>query len=127
MNRAVSPTEIAPPAANYVHAVLSDRPSRLLHTSGVVPVRADGSVPDDIEEQSAVVWANLHAILADAKMFVDDIVLVTTYVVAGEELGPVMAARDTALGDHRAASTLVTVPELAQPAWLLEVAIIAAQ
>ena len=56
MNRAVSPTEIAPPAANYVHAVLSDHPSRLLHTSGVVPVRADGSVPDDIEEQAAVVW-----------------------------------------------------------------------
>ncbi len=127
MNRAVSPSEIAPPAANYVHAVLSDRSSRLLHTSGVVPVRADGSVPDDIEEQAEVVWANLQAILTDAEMLVDDIVSVTTYVVAGEELGPVMAARDTALGDHLAASTLVTVPELAQPAWLVEVAIIAAQ
>jgi len=36
-----------------------------------------------------------------------------------------MAARDTALGDHHAASTLVTVPELAQSTWRLEVAIIA--
>ena len=59
-------------------------------------------------------------------MAVDDIVSVTTYVVAGEDLRPVMAARDTALGDHRAASTLVTVPELAQSTWRLEVAIIAA-
>lgn len=125
MNRAVSPSQIAPPAANYVHAVLSDRPSRLLHTSGVVPVRADGSVPDDIAEQASVVWANLDAILADAELFVDDIVLVTTYVVAGEDLGPVMSARDTALGDHLAASTLVTVSELAQPAWLVEVAVVA--
>ncbi len=125
MNRAVSPSEIAPPAANYLHAVLSAHPSRLLHTSGVVPVRPDGSVPDSIAEQAAVVWANLHAILADAEMSVDDIVSVTTYVVAGENLNPVMAARDAALGDHRAASTLVTVPELAQPAWLLEVAVVA--
>ena len=125
MNRAVSPSGIAPPVANYVHAVGSESPSRLLHTSGVVPVGADGSVPDDIEEQAAMVWANLQAILADAEMAVDDIVSVTTYVVAGEDLRPVMAARDTALGDHRAASTLVTVPELAQPTWRIEVAIIA--
>ena len=127
MNHAVSPSGIAPPAANYVHAVVSEHPSRLLHTSGVVPVGVDGSVPDVIEEQAAVVWANLHAILADAEMVVEDIVSVTTYAVAGEDLGPVMAARDAALGDHRAASTLVIVPELAQPAWRMEVAIIAAR
>ena len=115
MNLAVSPPGIAPPVANYVHAVVSEAPSRLLHTSGVVPVSPDGSVSDDIGEQASTVWANLQAILADAEMAVDDIVSVTTYVVAGEDLSPVMAARDTALGDHHAASTLVTVPELAQP------------
>ena len=59
-------------------------------------------------------------------MMPSDIVSVTTYVVEGEELGPVMAARDQALGMHRAASTLVTVPSLAQPAWKLEIAIVAA-
>jgi enamine deaminase RidA (YjgF/YER057c/UK114 family) len=37
-----------------------------------------------------------------------------------------MAARDAFLGDHRAASTLVTVPELAQPQWRMEVAVVAA-
>ena len=127
MNREVSPSGIAPPAANYVHAVVSESPSRLLHTSGVVPVGVDGRVPDDIKEQAMLVWANLRAILAEAEMAVEDIVSVTTYVLAGEDLGPVMAARDAALGDHRAASTLVFVPELAQPTWLLEVAIIAAR
>ena len=126
MNLAVSPPGIAPAGANYVHAVVSEAPSRLLHTSGVVPVSPDGSVSDDIGDQASTVWANLQAILADAKMAVDDIVSVTTYVVAGEDLRPVMAARDTALGDHRAASTLVTVPELAQSTWRVEVAIIAA-
>ena len=61
MNRAVSPPGIAPPVANYVHAVISETPSRLLHTSGVVPVDVDGSVPDGIEEQAAIVWTNIQA------------------------------------------------------------------
>ena len=126
MNRAVMPTSIAPPAANYAHAVLSEGAQRLLHTSGVVPVAPDGSVPAGIAEQAEVVWANMTAILAAAGMTVGDVVSVTTYVVAGEELGPVMAARDRALAGHLAASTLVTVPALARPEWRLEIAVVAA-
>ncbi len=119
------PTSIAPPAANYAHAVVSERSGRLLHTAGVVPVSPDGSVPPDLAEQADVVWANIAAILAEAKMVMRDIVSVTTYVVAGEELGPVMAARDRAMAGHVAASTLVTVPALARPEWRLEVAVVA--
>jgi enamine deaminase RidA (YjgF/YER057c/UK114 family) len=54
-----------------------------------------------------------------------DVVSVTTYVVAGQPLAPVMAARDAALGGHRVASTLVTVPALARPEWLMEIALVA--
>ncbi len=122
----IRPDDIAAPAANYAHAILSDHPTRWLHTSGVVPVAPDGSVPADIGEQAQVVWANIAAMLRDAHMGPDDVVSVTTYVVAGEPLGPVMAARDDALGGHRVASTLVTVPALAQPEWRMEVAIVAA-
>ncbi len=92
----------------------------------MVPTTPDGSTPDDVGAQAAVVWENIGAMLADADMGPSDIVSVTTYVVAGETLGPVMAARDSFLDGHRAASTLVTVPELAQPQWRIEVAIIAA-
>jgi 2-iminobutanoate/2-iminopropanoate deaminase len=126
MNRVVSPSSIAPPVANYAHAVLSEAPSRLLHTAGVVPIAPDGSVPDGIGAQAEVVWASITAILAEAGMAVTDIVSMTTYVVAGNELAPVMAARDRALGGHVAASTLVTVPALVRPEWLVEVAVIAA-
>ena len=55
-----------------------------------------------------------------------DVVSVTTYVVVGEDLATVMGARDAALGGHRAASTLVTVPALARPEWRMEIAVIAA-
>lgn len=126
VNRQISPTSIASPAANYAHAVLTESPTRWLHTSGVVPVAPDGSTPDEIVEQARIVWANIAAMLTDADMDAHDIVSVTTYVVIGEPLGPVMAARDDFLDGHLAASTLVTVPELAQPQWRMEVAIVAA-
>ena len=126
MNREIAPDSIAPPAANYAHAVLSHTPRTWLHTSGVVPVAPDGSAPAAIADQALVVWDNIAAMLGASGMMPSDIVSVTTYVVEGEELGSVMAARDEALGMHRAASTLVNVPSLAQPAWKIEIAIVAA-
>jgi len=123
------PATVAPPAANYAHAVLSEAPEKLLHTSGVVPIARDGSTPADIGLQAEVVWANIGAMLAEAGMGFDDVVSVTTYVVVDQldALGQVMAARDASLGNHRAASTLVTVPALARPEWLMEIAVVAAR
>jgi 2-iminobutanoate/2-iminopropanoate deaminase len=58
-------------------------------------------------------------------------VSVTTYVVhsptLADDLPTVMAARDAALGGHRAASTLVTVPALARAEWRMEIAVVAAR
>lgn len=122
----ISPSTIAPPAANYAHAILTQSPARWLHTSGVVPIAPDGSTPDDLGEQADVIWANIEAMLGEAAMSSSDIVSITTYVVAGEPLAPVMAARDRALEGHRSASTLVTVPALARPEWRVEIAIVAA-
>lgn len=127
MNRAIDPSTIAPPAANYAHAILSEGAERWLHTSGVVPTRPDGTTPAGIGEQAEVVWANVAEILAAAEMGMNDIVSMTTYAVAGHPLAEVMAARDRALAGHRAASTLVTVPALARPEWLMEIAIIASR
>jgi len=127
MNHQIAPADIAPPAANYAHAVLSEAPARLLHTAGVVPVRPDGTVPDGVGEQADVVWANVEAIFGEAGMEPTDVVSVTTYVVAGEPLAPVMAARDRFLRGHLAASTLVTVPALARPEWRVEIAVVAAR
>ncbi len=99
----------------------------MVHTSGVVPTRSDGTVPDRVGEQAVVVWETISALLESAEMTPANIVSVTTYVVADQmhELGSVMAARDAALGAHKAASTLVTVPALAQEAWKMEVAVVA--
>lgn len=121
------PSSIAPPAANYAHAVLSERPERTLHTSGVVPIAPDGTVPDDIGQQAQTVWANIAAMLDEAGMAMTDVVSVTTYVVVGQPMGDVMAARDRAFDGHVAASTLLPVPALARPEWKLEIAVVAAR
>jgi enamine deaminase RidA (YjgF/YER057c/UK114 family) len=129
VNREIKPASIAPPAANYAHAVLSESPDQLLHVSGVVGVRPDGTIPDDVADQATVIWSNIAAILAEAGMAMTDIVSITTYVVADFMacLPEVMTARDQAMAGHRAASTLVTVPALARAAWKMEIAVVACQ
>ena len=59
----------------------------MLHTSGVVPVRPDGTVPTAIGEQAAGgVGEHRRRSCAEAGMTADDVVSVTTYVVV-DELG----------------------------------------
>ena len=126
MLKSIMPADIAPPAASYTHACLAQGATRWLHTSGVVPIAPDGSVPPGIVEQAELIWRNLSAMLRDAEMSAAQIVSVTTYVTPGHDLSKVMAIRDRALDGHLAASTLVIVAELARPEWLMEIAIVAA-
>lgn len=127
MNRPLLPAGIAAPAARYAHGVVSSAGSRLLHSAGVVPIAPDGTVATDIGAQAAQVWSNIAAILAEGGFEATDIVSVTTYVVPGQDLAAVMAARTAYLGEHLAASTLVIVAALARPEWLVEVAVVAAR
>jgi enamine deaminase RidA (YjgF/YER057c/UK114 family) len=125
MNYRINPRTIHPPAAKYAHGVLSRGFDQILHSSGIVPVDIDGNTPEKIDDQATLVWKNIVEILKEAHMEVTDIVSVTTYVVLDQDLQAVMEARDDHLKQHRAASTLVTVPELAQDQWKMEISIIA--
>ena len=131
MPRELKPVELAAPAAAYAHGMHVPAGHELIVTSGVVPTRGDGSVPTNIAEQASVVWQNILAILGEGKMNAHDIISVTTYVVNSPELANrlkiVMDARDFAMAGHRAASTLVTVPALARPEWLMEISVLAAR
>ena len=127
MNLEVIPAKTAPTASHYAHAVVTTHPQRMLHTSGIAPINAEGMVPDGIEDQSRVVWTNLLEILAESGMDITDVVSVTTYVVVGQPIGAVLVARDRALKGHRAASTVVMVSELIRPEWLIEIARVAAK
>ncbi|MDG2428346.1 MAG: RidA family protein [Acidimicrobiales bacterium] len=121
----IDPEGIAPPVARFTHGVLAGGVERILHTSGMLPILPDGSVPQNLTAQAEAVWSNVLAVLVDAGMAITNVVSITTYVVPGQDLATIMSVRDQALEGHLAASTLVVVPELAQPAWLVEVTVVA--
>ena len=124
MKRPIRPVGVAPPAAAYELGMLSEG-TRTLHTAGIVGIRPDGTIAADVGAQAGEIWRTIGILLEESMMSVTDIVSVTTYVVTGQDLGPVMEARDAFMGEHRSASTLVTVPQLVQPEWLVEVAVVA--
>jgi enamine deaminase RidA (YjgF/YER057c/UK114 family) len=127
MNTPVNPATVGAPAAAYSLGVVSTAGSTLLHTSGIVATRPDGTISDDLAEQADAIWHALSEICSDAGMTLRDIVSYTTYVVDGNDLGAVMAARDRALAGHLAASTLIIVPRLARPEWKMEIQAVAAR
>lgn len=126
MKKEIRPDNIAAPAANYAHAILTTKESQWLHTSGVVPIAQDGSTPADFDTQLKVIWQNIRAMLETAAMKPSDIVSFTTYVVPDQDLQMLMKHRDFALDHHKAASTLVIVASLAKPEWLVEISVVAA-
>ena len=125
MNYQINPRVISPPAANYSHAVLSTNPEKIVHTSGVVPVNVDGETPPAISDQADLIWSNITDILREAHLELSDIVSITTYVVSGHSLEEVMHSRDQQLGNHKPASTLVVVQELANVEWKMEISVVA--
>jgi 2-iminobutanoate/2-iminopropanoate deaminase len=123
----LEPSGVAPAAASYALGSLVRNPSVLVHTAGIVGTAPDGTVAESLVAQAREVWRSLTAVLHEAGLSTSDIVSYTTYVVDGEDLAVVMAARDEALQGHRCASTLIVVPRLARPEWRIEIAAVAAR
>ena len=80
----------------------------------------DGTIPDDIAEQSRLAWQNLEAQLKAAGMTLDNLVKTTTILPNHGDLAAAREGRSAVLGDRRPASTMI-VGGLANPAWKIEV------
>ena len=129
MLETINPQEIMPPFNKaYSHGVVLPANARVLHISGQVGARHDGSVPDSVEEQAQVAWNNVMAIVEGAGMTPADIVKLTAYIVDEAAYAPYAAARKRTFGDATPpASTAICVPRLLLPEWKIEVEAIAAQ
>ncbi|MEQ8442540.1 MAG: RidA family protein [Alphaproteobacteria bacterium] len=121
-----NPDTIAAPIGTYVHGLETAPGARLLHVSGQVGIRKDGTIPEDVAEQSTVTWENILAILNSAGMDASNIVKMTAYLTDPAYLAAYGGARTAALGDHRPTSTLVYVPALVKPELKVEVEVVAA-
>lgn len=117
----------AAPAATggYTNAMQVDAATRLLFISGQIPQTRDGHVPDDIEGQCRVAWANVLAALHEAGMDVTNLIKVTTFLSSRAYAEANTAVRTEVLGGHRPALT-VLIAGIFDDAWLLEIEAVAA-
>lgn len=126
MNRTYDPESIPAPIGGYSHGVETGPGQRLLFISGQIPVRPDGSVPDDFEGQCAAAWSNVLAVLASAGLGPHDLVKVTTWLTDRNQADANGRIRRAHLGDARPALTVLVAQTLESP-WLVEIEAIAAR
>ncbi len=106
-------------------------PGRLIVVSGQVGADADGRIADGFIAQSRLTWANVGRVLRDAGMSSANLlrtgIFVSREVVMTEALrAEFNTIRTDFLGTHRPASTMIFVPALMDPDWLVEIDAIAA-
>jgi enamine deaminase RidA (YjgF/YER057c/UK114 family) len=120
--------ETLPQAAGYSHVAGIAPGSRLVWTSGQVPIAPDGTVATgDWEAQTRQVMLNLQAALEAGGATWNDVFKLTIYVVDTSALPVVRSVRDEFVNTERPpTSSLVQVAGLVRPDLLLEIEAIAA-
>ena len=126
--KTIMPKSIHPPFGNYSHGVEMPAGKRLLCTSGQLAITPEGDVPEGIEAQADLIFANLDEILKSAGMGRGDVMRVNAFVTDRAHFPGYMAARDRWLADARTlpASTLVIVSGFTRPEFLVEIEVTAA-
>ena len=121
MKQPRNPETVHPPVGRYVHQIEVSGESRMLFLSGQVGKELDGSVPSDPVDQLDLALQNVLRNMAAADFEVSDLVKITTYVVGDIDAARRRSVIERLLGDHISTSTLIFVPRLAAPEFLVEV------
>ena len=126
--KCLAPGQIAPPFGHYSHGVEVGAGKRLVRTSGQLGLRADGSVPEDVESQAEICFQNIDAILAEAGMTRTAIFHITAYVTKREDMRSYMNVRDAYVAglETAPASTLVIVSGFTREEFKVEIEVMAA-
>ena len=127
MLKKVKTNEAPPPFSAYAQGIEVPAGARTVHVSGQVGVSPDGILADCEEAQHEQTWLNILAILAASGMTAHDIVSITGFITQASGVPLFRQVRDRMLDGAETASTLVHVSGLADPAWLVEIAVIAAK
>ncbi|MGQ0660186.1 MAG: RidA family protein [Sphingosinicella sp.] len=117
-----------PPSASggYAQAVRVEGTRELLFVSGQIPVDEDGNVPAAFGDQCRLVWRNVEAQLRAGGMGLADIVKVTTFLSDRAYAAENSAIRQEVLAGLTPALTII-IAGIYDPAWLLEIEVIAAR
>ena len=122
-----NPSNVISPLGLYSHVATVPEGTELLYFSGQLGITKDGQCPTTIGEQADLVFSNIVSLLEAHELSVANIIKLTTFMVDGHSGKDVRKARLKYLGDHRPTSTAVYVSRLVDPAWFVEVDVIAAR
>jgi enamine deaminase RidA (YjgF/YER057c/UK114 family) len=89
--------------------------------SGTAPIWADGSCPDDAEEQAARCLQIIADALHDAGASVADVVRTRMFLTSADDADAVGRAHGAVFGEIRPAATMVVVAALLDPRWKVEI------
>tara|TARA_Y100001970_G_C13956766_1_gene711114 strand:+ start:290 stop:679 length:390 start_codon:yes stop_codon:yes gene_type:complete len=123
----VNPDTLPAPASNYSHIVEVPEGARLVFLSGQVGIDAGGRCADDFSSQCNQVFGNIKAALAAMEMQMSNLVRLNAYLTNADDVSEFRDIRDAWMEGHAAASTLVMVPALAAPNWVVEIEAVASQ
>lgn len=115
-----------PPFSNYSQATAVPADASIIYVSGQVGVDAAGDLAPSEEGQHEQTWRNILAILAAHGLGSEDILEVHGYVTGPSGVPLFRKVRDAMLDGARPASTLLIISGLADPAWQVEIAVVAA-
>lgn len=121
----LNPSTVHAPVGAYSHTVAVPPGSQLVFISGQVGMRPDGSLPASFAEQAEVVFENVRSCLAAHGVGMEAVIKLTSFLVPGQDVRIMREIRQRHFGEHRPASTAVYVPQLVDPAFLLEVEAVA--
>ena len=111
--------------SRYAQAVRVAAGSDLIFVSGQVGVDVAGNLASDERGQHVQAWKNVLAILAGQHLGPQNIIEMTVYITGPSGVPVYREVRDEMMQGHEAASTLLIITGLANPDWLVEVAVIA--
>jgi enamine deaminase RidA (YjgF/YER057c/UK114 family) len=98
-----------------------------LFTNGQVGTKPDGSTPEATADQAEVIFGRLTAVLERANMTLGDIVRFNVYLTDQADVKTFVAVRDSLMGDHKPAATLIVVRGLSLPELKIEIEVVAAK
>ncbi len=127
MLKTYNPDSISSSRSNYSHAVEVPPNARTLYISGQVPVAADGTTPESIEDQVALAFDNVQTVLGEAGMTLEDVVRINVYLTDEAYFPAFRDQRNRLFTGHKAASTALAVAALAHPQFKVEIEAVAAK
>ena len=125
MKSAINPASIRKPFGHYNHGLTMPATGELLVTSGQLGITPEDIIPESIEEQAALCFEAIKAILDEADMSFADVIRINGFVTRREDFATYMTVRDRYTLDPKPVSTLLVVGGFTRPEFKVEVEVTA--